>query len=166
MTVRLGLTIAERELVYGRNRRKRIIVRLGMPRKERPPRRRRKEELPVWACPFQISGVGRSRVERALGLDSVQALQVAIQAIRIHLERDAKGATWAGGEQGDPGFPQAVPAFGLAFDRRMRRIIAREEKSFVQEVLRKRRAASRKATAGTGTSRKRRPLSGSKRSAP
>jgi hypothetical protein len=48
----------------------------------------------------------------------------------------------------------------------MRRIIAREEKSFVQEVLRKRRAASRKATAGTGTSRKRRPLSGSKRSAP
>ena len=144
MSVRLGMTIAERDLVYGPRGRKRIIVRLGMPRKEEPSGTRRKGELPAWLCPFQIWGIGRSRVERALGLDAVQALQIAMQAIRVQLERHANGATWAGGERGDPGFPQVVPSFGLVFDRRMSRIIAREEKLFVRQVLRKRREARRR----------------------
>lgn len=95
-------------------------------------------------CPFQIAGIGRSRVEHAFGLDAIQALQIALQGIRVQLEGHAKGATWEGGEQGDPGFPQVVPAFGLAFDRHMSRIIAREEKRHVREVLRRRREARRR----------------------
>jgi hypothetical protein len=151
MGLELGMPIAERVLTHGPKKRKRIIVRLGMPRRA---------ELMVWMCPFQISGIGRSRVERALGLDAVQALQLAFAAIRFQLARLRVVATWAGGEEGDPGFPETVPyAFGRAFAARISRLIAREEKLFVREVRRKRKAR-RQRTNRTKTGRKRPPVRG------
>src|SRR5262245_42077229 len=116
MSVQLGKMIAERELIYRPNKRKHIIVRLGVPREEEPM---------VWMCPFQIAGVDRSRIDRALGLDAIQALVLALEKIRIQLARHAIGATWKGGEKGDPGFPVIVTtALGREFASRMSRIIA------------------------------------------
>jgi hypothetical protein len=132
MPVKLGKVVGERVLTYGPKGRQRIIVRVGTPRRVDPR---------TWLCAFQIAGTRSSRVDAAYGVDALQALQVAFEGIRFHLARQRIRATWVGGEKGDPGFPQMVPAFGLVFANRIARLIAREEKAFVREVLRKRREA-------------------------
>ena len=138
MPLKLGKIVAERILTGESKRRERIIVRVGMPRKAIPQ---------DWVCPFQISGIHGSRVYPAYGVDAIQALQLALEAIRLQLARYRVRATWPGGEKGDPGFPQMVPiAFGPAFATRISRLIAREEKLFVRDVLRKRREARRRET--------------------
>jgi hypothetical protein len=135
MPLKLGRVVGERVLTYGPKGRQRIIVRVGTPRKADPR---------TWQCAFQISGIRGSHVYAAYGVDALQALQLAFQGIRFYLARHRVRATWIGGEKGDPGFPEVVPSFSLAFDRRMSRIIAREAKLYVREVLKRRREARRR----------------------
>lgn len=72
------------------------------------PRRRGKGE---WSCRIEIAG----QSEFAFGLDSVQALTVALQMVRLKLQHDDRRLRWAGGEDGDHGFEMHVPRiFGLA----------------------------------------------------
>lgn len=76
-----------------------------------------------WLCPYQIVGLGGSRVEVAYGLDAIQALQLALEAIRLKLERISQ-CTWEGGDNGDTGFPRSVPSsFGRDFSIRVERHI-------------------------------------------
>jgi hypothetical protein len=131
----LGRPIAERVLTCGKRKRT-LIVRLGMPRKV--PRS-------DWACPYQIVGLRDSRVEDAYGVDSVQALIMALESIRRRLERSRVSCTWMGGEEGDAGFARMVPGFfGFAFSTRINRLIDRELDRFGRS-LRKRLRAGRKA---------------------
>jgi len=143
MPLKLGQIVAERVLTVEFKRRKSVIVRIGMPRKATSQ---------DWMCPFQISGIEGSRVYPAYGVDAVQALQLAFEAVRLQLMRYRVRATWVGGEKGDPGFPQMVPiGFGRAFAIQIGRLIAREEKAYVREVLEKRGKARRGETRRTGT---------------
>ena len=76
MATQLGPVIARRELVRVGSRRP-VVVEIGKPRR-RP--------TGEWACPYRIGGLGRSGVKQAYGEDAVQALQLALDGVRAHLE--------------------------------------------------------------------------------
>jgi len=85
----LGDVIAERELeVDGAGH---AVVRIGRPTPD--PR-----AGGDWRCPFQIIGLGDEGVYEAFGVDAVQALQLCLQLIDIHLgeQRRAREVTWLG----------------------------------------------------------------------
>ncbi|HEY0016553.1 MAG TPA: hypothetical protein VGC13_09555 [Longimicrobium sp.] len=86
----LGDVIAERELeVDGAAG---AVVRIGRPTPD-------PAEGGDWRCPFQIVGLGDEAVHEAFGIDAVQALQLCLQMIDIHLAsaRGAREITWLGG---------------------------------------------------------------------
>lgn len=91
----LGDVIAERELEVGGAGR--AVVRIGRPTPD-PTRGG------DWRCPFQIIGLGDEAVHEAFGVDAVQALQLCLQMIDIHLaeQRRAHEITWLGSD--DLGF--------------------------------------------------------------
>jgi hypothetical protein len=94
-----------------------VTVQLGR------PRRRRTGEF---ECPYRVRGLGRARIGRAFGEDSVQALQLAFEAVRLELEPHARVLTWYG-ELGETGFPQYVPYFfGGRFRKRIEAMVNRE----------------------------------------
>jgi hypothetical protein len=94
-----------------------VTVQLGR------PRRRRTGEF---ECPYRVRGLGRAKIDRALGEDSVQALQLAFEAVRLELEPHAAILTWYGA-LGETGFPQYVPyTFGGRFRKRLEAMVSRE----------------------------------------
>jgi hypothetical protein len=94
-----------------------VTVQLGR------PRRRRTGEF---ECPYRVRGLGRAKIGRALGEDSVQALHLAFEAVRLELEPHAAVLTWYGA-LGETGFPQYVPyTFGGRFRKRLEAMVNRE----------------------------------------
>lgn len=94
-----------------------VVVQLGC------PRRRRTGEC---ECPYRVQGLGKVKTGRAFGEDSMQALQLAFEAVRLELEPHAAILTWYG-QPGETGFPQYVPwVFGVPFRTRLEAIINRE----------------------------------------
>jgi hypothetical protein len=94
-----------------------VTVQLGR------PRRRRTGEFD---CPYRVRGLGRGKIGRALGEDSVQALQLAFEAVRLELEPHAAILTWYG-QPGETGFPQYVPySLGGRFRMRLEAMVNRE----------------------------------------
>jgi hypothetical protein len=80
-----------------------------------------------------------------LGEDSVQALQLAFEAVRQELEHHAAVVTW-NGEPGETGFPQYVPyLFGGRFRKRLEATIDRAMERETRR-LKRRSKARRKAT--------------------
>ena len=66
------------------------------------------------------------RAGRALGEDSLQALQQAVAAVRQALEPFATQLTWTG-ETGELGLPEPIPDyFGGEFRRRLERLVRQE----------------------------------------
>jgi hypothetical protein len=87
-----------------------------------------------WACPYFVSGLGMRRVAFARGVDSVQALMLAIEATRIFLEQHMKRVSWPFGDEGDLGFPRVVPyVLGVAFSRKINDMIDRQVDLFIEE---------------------------------
>jgi hypothetical protein len=139
MSEELGQVIGERTLrCSGLTSRKRITVRLGTPRPAKDV---------DWLCPYEIDGLGGARVEVAHGLDAMQALMMALEAIRVRLEQDGLQCTWQGGEEGDAGFPRVVPTFfGPAFTATIHRLIDREVERFSKVVEKKSKRSHRAAS--------------------
>ncbi|MDI6760533.1 MAG: hypothetical protein QMD05_06870 [Candidatus Brocadiaceae bacterium] len=116
--------ICERKLIEIENgsKKKAVTVRLGRPKKLQ------KDE---WICTFQISGLEDSRVQHAYGTDGFQSLIMALEGIRVALEKSGKNFLWEGGEKGDTGFPRFVPMFfGLEFSQRIGHLIDQEVNQF------------------------------------
>jgi len=112
----LADVIARRALVALPSRR-RHVVRIGRP--ERCDAR-------TWRCGFHISGIGMRRPFYAFGVDSFQALILALDVIPSRLE-SAGAFSWLDQEAGEHGFPRHVPtAWGVAFSRRIERLLDRE----------------------------------------
>lgn len=131
MKPRLGTIVAVRELREIGSRQKVVTVRLGKPRKVRGG---------DWACPYQISGLGRAKVHYAYGVDALQALILAIEGIRTALEKTGRRLSWVGGEPGDTGFPRFVPTFfGLDFSKRLNKFLDQEVRRFARRAERKSR---------------------------
>jgi hypothetical protein len=93
----MGDVIAEREVKLRRkgHRASVIQVRFGRPTKEPDS-----DALGPWSCPILITGLGKPRMESVTGIDSLQALTLALEYVVRMLPFEAKraGATldWLG----------------------------------------------------------------------
>jgi hypothetical protein len=81
---------------------KEVVVTIGMPRKT--------PDEDDYYCPYQITGADRSDIRYAVGVDAVQALELALRMIGADLytsNEALNGAlSWEGGIDGDLGFPR------------------------------------------------------------
>jgi hypothetical protein len=94
-----------------------VTVQLGRPRVRRTGE---------FECPYRVRGLGRAKIGRALGEDSVQALQLAFEAVRLELEPHVAILTWYGA-RGETRFPQYVPySLGGRFRKRLEIMVNRE----------------------------------------
>ena len=88
-----------------------------------PPECRRTES---WVCAYRIRGLGRLRAGRVTGTDGVEALLLALAALRRELEPFGPRLTW-NGEPGELGLPAAIPDFlGAEFRRRVENMVRAE----------------------------------------
>jgi hypothetical protein len=75
-----------------------------------------------------------ARTGRALGEDGLQALQLALTAVRRALEPFADRLTWTG-EPGELGLPEPIPDyFGGEFRRRLERLVHLETEREAQRL--------------------------------
>jgi hypothetical protein len=128
---RLGSVIASRVLTQMGPQLQQIIVSIGR------PRRRSKAE---WECPFLVDGLEGSAVQTAGGVDSMQALQMAIEGVRVNLERSGHRFVWLERETGSE-IPRYVPTqYGPRFEARLNRMIEYQAKRFWESKLKGRQA--------------------------
>jgi hypothetical protein len=125
----LLMVIAERVLSVVGEPDGTLVVRIGQPRPSEPE---------GWACDFAVVGLeGGSGV--VYGVDSLQALQNAVDAARVTLKSSRLVCTWAGGVPGEVGLPRTVPTFeGSGFREKIERHIDRELRKFVRWAKRSR----------------------------
>jgi uncharacterized protein DUF6968 len=135
MASTLGKIIATREFSAKRpTGTVRVLVRIGWPRR-RP--------TGEWACPFQVTGLGRQKIKQAFGIDAFQAVQLVFQAIRLELESKKHKVT-SHGLGLETVLPRPIPAFGdEVFTRRLNKLLEREMLRYVR-TARRRLAAKRK----------------------
>jgi uncharacterized protein DUF6968 len=108
---------------------KEIIARLGFPRPS-------EKYCGDWACDFQLLGWKYDRVRTAHGIDGLQALTIAAEAIRKALDRK-KGLI-----PGDPPyefiFPRLVPiSYGLKFHRDLCELLDNEIAKKERQIARR-----------------------------
>lgn len=108
----LGEVIAVRRLKIVGEPRRRVEIRIGRPRRAGQD----------WACPIQLQGLGGGSVQLVYGIDGLQALDLAIEAARVLLERSAERFSWLG-EEGT-GIPRTIPdSLGHEFTLRLHGIV-------------------------------------------
>ena len=99
----LGEIIARRELRFTDKEgvKRTLVVLIGKPRAS--------QDSDSHYCPFQISGLGSEEIKYAVGIDSVQALQLVMVMIGANLrfleQELGGGVNWEGSDKGDLGFP-------------------------------------------------------------
>jgi hypothetical protein len=97
---KLGQVIATRELELSGSGKK-VLIRFGRPKRFADGR--------DYYCPYQIVGLGESRVRYAGGVDGIQAIVLALQKIgaELYTSNAAKAGRlmWLG--EGDLGIPVA-----------------------------------------------------------
>jgi hypothetical protein len=127
---RIANPIAERRLaVVGEPDRVLVIV-VGKPRRDPDP-------SGDWRCPYLVEGLPEARRRYAHGTDSLQALQMAIEAARVEIHATGLLCSYSGGEAGDLGIPRTIPTFGGAardFAPRIERYLDRELKKLATQV--------------------------------
>jgi hypothetical protein len=111
-----GVTIASRQLTLVPSGRP-VLLELDAPRQRRTGE---------WACAYRIRGLGRARAGQALGEDGMEAIQLALVAMRRELEPFGPRLTWTG-EPGELGLPLLIPDFfGGEVRRRLEGLVQRE----------------------------------------
>ena len=110
MPTSLGTVIATRELdLKDADGDRPVIVRIGMPQPT--------DDEHDYYCPFEIDGLGDRTVRRAIGIDAVQALQLAIMMIGSILTASDEATdgrlSWLN-MQGDFGFPPVPSPYDQA----------------------------------------------------
>jgi uncharacterized protein DUF6968 len=125
----LGVVIGARRLRGEGPKPKAVLVRVGKPRRSKGP---------DWECPFSINGLGIRGIQCAHGIDAIQALTMALEGIRVLLERSGARLSWVGGDLGDAGFERFVPnLFGREFSRRLNGMIDQEVERFARAIEKK-----------------------------
>jgi hypothetical protein len=76
--VKLGIVIARRDLAKGRSTKPSVTVQIGRPRRD--------PDGPDWLCPYRILGGEDDSVRAAYGVDAVQALHLAENAVAARLD--------------------------------------------------------------------------------
>ncbi|MFY0562324.1 DUF6968 family protein [Archangium lansingense] len=148
----LGTVIAERTLTTMGQSESSARIRIGKPRKDRA--------TGDYFCPYTLEGLGDRKVHEAWGMDSIQALQNALQAIRLELTPHANNLSWAGGQDGWLGFPKVIPdLFGPTFTLRLEKLVDRETERFAR-TLESTHRSMKPPPRPTSTGRRRRPARG------
>ncbi len=96
----VGAVIAARDLLLDGDPKARVLI--GIPK--------RRTDNDEWYCPYQTIGIGSGRVGISYGIDSIQALVLALSMVGAELytseEYKAGRLTWdCGAVKGDLGFP-------------------------------------------------------------
>ena len=125
-SIRLGTVVASRTLQRGAAD---VVVRLGQPRRSGKD----------WLCAYQIRGLADDAVKRVYGVDSMQALQLALEVIRATLLARGDALAWL--DLPDVGFGRVVPVF-LG-----KRRVARLNQAIDREIALWSRAATRRGRA-------------------
>jgi hypothetical protein len=133
----LGLLIARRILAEQDVAENKIVVSIGLPMPDRLSKHG------GWECPFLIEGVGESRVQRAFGVDAMQALILAIQGIRVGLEQTGRKLFWLDPDIGADIPLYFPPSFGKQYEQRLRLAIERETVRAWRATIKSRRAGIR-----------------------
>lgn len=127
---RIANAVAERRLsVVGEPERELVII-IGKPRRDPDP-------TGDWMCAYLVEGLPGARRRYAHGIDSLQALQMAIEAARTAIQAAGLVCGYGGGEAGDIGIPRTIPTFGGAgrdFAPRMERVLDRELERLASRV--------------------------------
>ena len=96
----VGEIIAVRELFLSGSKDK-VTVIIGRPQ--------RFPDSTDYYCPYQIGGLGESKVRYAGGIDTIQAFLLALQRVGVDLytSKEAKAGMlkWEGSDKGNLGFP-------------------------------------------------------------
>ncbi len=80
-----------------------------------------------WSCAYSVA----EETSYAHGLDSFQALLMALTGMRVALDNLKSKLKWRGGKAGDHGIPRMVPhAFGVDFSRKIEEVIDSEINQF------------------------------------
>ncbi|HZI03274.1 MAG TPA: hypothetical protein VEZ71_04595, partial [Archangium sp.] len=123
----LGTVIAERTLTIVGQEDSSARIRIGKPRKDRA--------TGDYFCPYTLEGLGDRTIREAWGMDSIQALQNALQAIRLELAPHTNTLSWTGGQDGWLGFPKVIPdLFGPAFSLRLEKLVDQETDRFARSL--------------------------------
>jgi hypothetical protein len=103
-----------------------------------------------WTCEFEIIGLEKKIVERGCGVDSLQALLLAIDGIIYFLEQRKRIYGWIGCEN-DTGLPVIVTDV-LSFEhrQRLRKAISRQTREYMKDDIRKNQKAARRNRAKSG----------------
>ncbi len=123
----LGEPVAERELERseGGRRRARAGFRIGKPRPAREG---------DYECRYELYGFGRLRRMRIFGIDEVQALLLAIEAVRVELERLGTKAIWLE-EPAYRGLPVTVPMYlPPKYAKRVEAALGRANSAFAKDA--------------------------------
>lgn len=87
-----------------------------------------------WIAEFRIDGLPEAIEGRGSGVDSMQALFMAMQGVRFHMERLTVPFTWLERRVGESGIPQNIPhVYGRKFTDHILEIIDRELETFVED---------------------------------
>ena len=91
-----------------------------------------------WCCRFSVEGAEPGSVDRAYGIDSLQALVLALEGVRLAVECRRDQLSWLGGPSGELGLSRRVPDFlRLKFERRLNKLIDREVAALTRELKEK-----------------------------
>lgn len=121
----LGQPIAERELERAGSGRTHAGFRIGRPRPAREGH---------YECRYELYGFGRLRKMRIYGVDEVQALLLALEAVRGDLQRLGAEAIWLE-EPAHRGLPVTVPIYLPAkYAKRVEAALAKANTAFAKEA--------------------------------
>lgn len=108
---------------------KEIIARLGFPRPC-------EEFAGEWVCDFQLAGWKYDRIRAARGIDGLQAITIAAEAIRKALDR--KKGLVPGEMPFEYVFPRYVPiSYGLEFHRHLCELLDNEIQKKERQIARR-----------------------------
>jgi hypothetical protein len=142
--LRVANPIAVRSLSVAGEPGREIVITIGKPRPEPDPS--------VWRCSFLVDGIPKARRRVAYGVDSLQAVQNAVEGARRVLQASGLACTWHGGLPGEIGLPRAIPSYeGSGLAEKIERYIERELKKFLRRA-KARGLAGRAARPGSAES--------------
>lgn len=86
-----------------------------------------------WACPFRVVGLGAEIYEYGIGVDSLQAIMMAIEGIAVFLRDSKRSLSWIG-MPGETGIRRQIPMMmGAEFANEIEAHIDAKIESFVKE---------------------------------
>jgi hypothetical protein len=99
-----------------------------------------------WKCDFTIVGLPEKVEASAPGVDSLQALEMAFQGVRAHLEQQAESLTWLDGEPGYLGIAKIIPdSYGTTIEKHLAKVLEDELARLLDDARRKGRPQSPEA---------------------